>query len=415
MPPPSGWYQQNMTGLSGRSITGMTFTDSLTGYAVTSGSSTSMGYILKTTDGGDNWFKKDSINAGFNKIQFINSDTGFASLKLDRLYKTTNGGENWFYITQDIWPNDMHVLNNDTIYLVSEYDYWGGVFRTTNGGQTWQTIFNAGTINNPDKIYMYNKDIGFICRTGTSFFKTTNGGINWIQITGYGTFSDICFVDSLTGWKCQGIIQKTTDGGYTWTTQQLPQGGIISTISMINLHCVNRDTIWGVGGQVYIPTPNKRGIIYKTTNGGINWGYQLPDTHLVNIWQYTYINFVDNLKGWSYLKNGVRTVTGGMDTTIYTSVNNNISISNQNYELFQNYPNPFNSITNIKFKMLNSGFAEIKVYDITGKLIRVLTRKKYEPGEHTVRFDAAGFPSGVYFYRLTAGEYNAVKKMVLIR
>ncbi|MBM4159151.1 MAG: T9SS type A sorting domain-containing protein, partial [Ignavibacteria bacterium] len=97
----------------------------------------------------------------------------------------------------------------------------------------------------------------------------------------------------------------------------------------------------------------------------------------------------------------------------------NISISNQNYELFQNYPNPFNSITNIKFKlksgMLNSGFAEIKIYDITGKLIKVLTSKKYEAGEHTVRFDASGLPSGVYFYRLTAGEYNAVKKMVLIR
>jgi len=419
MPPPSGWYQQNMTGLSGRSITGMTFTDSLTGYAVTSGSSTSMGYILKTTDGGDNWFKKDSINAGFNKIQFINSDTGFASLKLDRLYKTTNGGENWFYITQDIWPNDMHVLNNDTIYLVSEYDYWGGVFRTTNGGQTWQTIFNAGTINNPSKIYMYNKDIGFICRPGLSFFKTTNGGINWFQITGYGEFFDIYFVDSLTGWKCGGIIQKTTDGGYTWITQQLPQGGIIHPYSgLVNFHCINRDTIWGVGGQVYIPTPNQRGIIYKTTNGGINWGYQLPDTHLVTAKSYEYVNFTDNKNGWCYnsLRTGVHTTTGGSDTTIYTMVNNTVSEITTGYKLYQNYPNPFNSITNIKFK-LKSGmiFAEIKVYDITGKLIRVLTSKKYEAGEHTVRFDAAGFPSGVYFYRLTAGEYNAVKKMVLIR
>ena len=60
-------------------------------------------------------------------------------------------------------------------------------------------------------------------------------------------------------------------------------------------------------------------------------------------------------------------------------------------------------------------FAEIKVYDITGKLIKVLTSKKYEAGEHTIRFDAAELPSGVYFYKLTAGEYNAVKKMVVIK
>ncbi|MBM4158884.1 MAG: T9SS type A sorting domain-containing protein [Ignavibacteria bacterium] len=106
----------------------------------------------------------------------------------------------------------------------------------------------------------------------------------------------------------------------------------------------------------------------------------------------------------------------GKRTFIITNnVNKNSSEIQEEYKLLQNYPNPFNSITNIKFKMLNSGFAEIKIYDITGKLIRVLTSKKYEAGEHTVRFDAAGFPSGVYFYKLTAGEYNAVKKMVLIR
>jgi len=97
------------------------------------------------------------------------------------------------------------------------------------------------------------------------------------------------------------------------------------------------------------------------------------------------------------------------------SANNQSEPMPDKYILFQNYPNPFNSITNVKFLMLNSGFAEIKVYDITGKMKRVLTSKKYEAGEHIVRFDAEGLPSGVYFYKLTAGEYNAVKKMVLIR
>jgi len=70
--------------------------------------------------------------------------------------------------------------------------------------------------------------------------------------------------------------------------------------------------------------------------------------------------------------------------------------------------------------MLNSRFAEIKVYDITGKLIRVLTSKKYEPGEHTVRFDAAGLPSGVYFYKLEiSGDngkiYSETRKMILVK
>jgi len=425
MPPPSGWYQQNMTGLSGRSITDMTFTDSLTGYAVTKWGADSTGFILKTTNGGDNWNIILSAHKYFRRVIFINDNTGFVcggwGELTGYLYKTTNAGLNWFTINTPFGKsfNDMSVLNEDTIYIADDMDYWGGVFRTTNGGQTWQTIFNAGTINNPSKIYMYNKDIGFICRPGLSFFKTTNGGINWFQITGYGEFFDIYFVDSLTGWKCGGIIQKTTDGGYTWTTQQLPQGGIIHPYSgLVNFHCINRDTIWGVGGQVYIPTPNQRGIIYKTTNGGINWGYQLPDTHLVTAKSYEYVNFTDNKNGWCYnsLRTGVHTTTGGSDTTIYTMVNNTVSEITTGYKLYQNYPNPFNSITNIKFK-LKSGmiFAEIKVYDITGKLIRVLTSKKYEAGEHTVRFDAAGLPSGVYFYKLGAGDFSQTRKMILLR
>jgi len=115
--------------------------------------------------------------------------------------------------------------------------------------------------------------------------------------------------------------------------------------------------------------------------------------------------------------------TGVYGTATIVNIQSNYSDIPEKYTLMQNYPNPFNSITNVKFKLksgmpdfsINAGFAEIKVYDITGKLIKVLTSKKYEAGEHTVRFDASGLPSGVYFYRLTAGEYNAVKKMVLIR
>jgi len=421
MPPPSGWYQQNMTGLSGRSITDMTFTDSLTGYAVTKWGADSTGFILKTTNGGDNWNIILSAHKYFRRVIFINDNTGFVcggwGELTGYLYKTTNAGLNWFTINTPFGKsfNDMSVLNEDTIYIADDMDYWGGVFRTTNGGQTWQTIFNAGTINNPSKIYMYNKDIGFICRTGTSFFKTTNGGINWFQITGYGEFFDIYFADSLTGWKCPGIMQKTTDGGYNWITQVLPSGYPIASTGISNFSNINKDTIWGVGGLLYTPN-GYRGILYRTTNGGINWQYQIPDTGF-QIPQYWYIEFYNRLNGWSYsdYSRGIHTVTGGDSVFITNIIRGNESIVKE-FQLNQNYPNPFNSITNIKFK-LKSGmiFAEIKVYDITGKLIRVLTSKKYEAGEHTVRFDAAGLPSGVYFYKLGAGDFSQTRKMILLR
>ena len=432
MPPPSGWYQQNMPDtVIGRQLWDVAFVDSLTGFAGTSASETLPGFILKTTNGGDNWFIIGTNTDPFDKIQFLNKDTGIIST-YGKLFITTNQGSNWniLLIPDPIIIDDFYAFNLDTIWIVSGEPFFGGVYRTTNGGQNWSLIWNYPG-ENPTKIYMYNARIGFICNDVNHFYKTTDGGFNWELINNVYAFRDIYFLDNLTGYKVYGNVRKTTDGGYNWYQQTLPSSQQILN-DIYELSVFNADSIWGIGGMIRLSPGfplNLRGIIYRTTNGGINWGYQLPDTN-IKIEGYNNIYFSGKYYGWAYGKEvnmsnikGVHTTIGGSDTTIYTSVNNNISISNQNYELFQNYPNPFNSITNIKFKLksgmpdfsLNSRFAEIKVYDITGKLIRVLTSKKYEAGEHIVRFDASGLPSGVYFYKLTAGEYNAVKKMVLLK
>ena len=78
-PPPSGWYQQFMPDLGGRQITDITFLDSLNGYAVTNNLSPGdTGYILKTTNRGDNWNFSFTVNRGFTAIGFVNFDTGYA-------------------------------------------------------------------------------------------------------------------------------------------------------------------------------------------------------------------------------------------------------------------------------------------------------------------------------------------------
>jgi len=418
MPPPSGWYQQNMTNWL-NNINSLVFTDSLTGYIATASDQAGHNYILKTTNGGENWFEllyQYNI-AGFRSMKFINKDTGFV-LGLDYLYITKNAGVNWYTKYIPAIPSDMYPLNVDTIFCVDEQSIIGGFYRTTDGGTSWTKLINFGS-GNPTRVYFYDKNNGFIVRWN-ELHKTTNGGYNWFGIPTGGRFDDICFIDSLIGYKTYVSIKKTTDGGLNWTVQQLPQtfGTSATTISAIN-----KDTVWSTGGV--LSSNGYKGIVYITTNGGENWGFQIPLVNSTNSSQYKYIYFINSKNGWAYLNyayldtiRGVHTTTGGSDTTIYTSVNNNISILNRNYELFQNYPNPFNSITNVKFKMLNSGFAKIKIYDITGKMVRVLTSKKYEAGEHIVRFDASELPSGVYFYRLLIDEgreYRETRKLILIK
>jgi len=85
------------------------------------------------------------------------------------------------------------------------------------------------------------------------------------------------------------------------------------------------------------------------------------------------------------------------------------------FQLQQNYPNPFNPSTHIRFSVQGSGFVTLKVYDILGREVRALVNDKLQPGSYEVTFDAEGLASGVYVYRLTAGEFTQTKRMVLMR
>ncbi len=85
------------------------------------------------------------------------------------------------------------------------------------------------------------------------------------------------------------------------------------------------------------------------------------------------------------------------------------------FALSQNYPNPFNPTTNIGYRIANAGFVSLKVYDVLGREVRTLVNEVKKPGSYEVGFDAGNLPSGVYFYRLQAGDVSITKKLVLVK
>lgn len=85
------------------------------------------------------------------------------------------------------------------------------------------------------------------------------------------------------------------------------------------------------------------------------------------------------------------------------------------YSLEQNYPNPFNPNTNIKFSLPKGEFVEIVLYSVTGMEVATILSSPLQAGAYSVDFNAAGLASGVYFYKITAGSFTDVKKMVLIK
>ncbi len=85
------------------------------------------------------------------------------------------------------------------------------------------------------------------------------------------------------------------------------------------------------------------------------------------------------------------------------------------YALRQNYPNPFNPTTTISFDLPENVFVNLKIYDITGREVKSLIEGRYEAGRYSVNVDFSNYASGIYFYRLTAGKYSDLKKMVLVK
>ncbi|GEM_PF-2949359 len=85
------------------------------------------------------------------------------------------------------------------------------------------------------------------------------------------------------------------------------------------------------------------------------------------------------------------------------------------FNLTSNYPNPFNPSTTIKFIIPEDSYVRLSIYNLLGQVVAIPIDKRMDAGEYRFNWNASGFSSGVYFYKLSAGKYSAVKKMVLIR
>jgi photosystem II stability/assembly factor-like uncharacterized protein len=87
----------------------------------------------------------------------------------------------------------------------------------------------------------------------------------------------------------------------------------------------------------------------------------------------------------------------------------------RSFSLRQNYPNPFNPATTIAFALPSESHVRLEVYGLLGNLVSVLVEDRLAAGYHSVQFNASSLPSGVYFYRITAGAYSDTKSLLLIK
>jgi endo-1,4-beta-xylanase len=127
------------------------------------------------------------------------------------------------------------------------------------------------------------------------------------------------------------------------------------------------------------------------------------------MWQTTCFLVHSNLESrpaFTWLANYVTNTTG---------VEKTVSTVPTSFKLDQNFPNPFNPSTKIRYSIPKASRVTLKIYDILGREVQTLVNEQQAPGQYTVTFNAQNLASGVYFYRISAGNFSEVKKLMLLK
>jgi len=207
-------------------------------------------------------------------VCFINETNGFAGGYDGTLLKTTDGGSTWAAITTTASNtiNDI-VFPTPSLGFLVEGGLVGGFYKTTDGGANWADAMPNSSVNGLSAICFPTATKGYFCGSNLEFDATTDGGATSTRdiLGNIGNARDIFFVNDSVGYAVgydsynttddKGRIDKTTNGGKTWTDQT---SGVASTgLNSVYFSDLNNGIIVGEGGK-----------ILKTTNGGTTWTAQ---------------------------------------------------------------------------------------------------------------------------------------------
>ncbi|HSD62412.1 MAG TPA: YCF48-related protein, partial [Ignavibacteriaceae bacterium] len=387
-----------------------------------------------------------------SSVSFIDVNNGWVAGGSGKILKTTDGGTNWSSLTSGtgtpFYGISFTDANNGTVIGMTS------IYRTTDGGTTWVNQ-PSGTGSLLWDVDFIDANNGFVVGDAGTILKTTNGGTNWVSLTtGVSNILEgVSFTDLNNGTACGiGVILRTTDGGTTWINQPAQTTNILYGVSFTD---AANGTAVGSSGTI-LRTTNGGGIIpveltsfnaYAGENG-VTLSWQTATETNNRGFEVQRSEIGGQKSGWEKIGfvNGSGTTTEQMSYTFIDNkvergtyyyrlkqvdfdgtfkYSNEIEVNTSTplvFNLEQNYPNPFNPVTSIKYSIPNTGtstFVQLKVYNSLGEEVATLVNQNQPAGNYEVKFSASGngkgLSSGVYIYRLTAGNYIAAKKLVLLK
>jgi hypothetical protein len=388
------------------------------------------------------------INTNLGSLQITGvarvGTTIYASTSDKGLFSSTNNGDTWsVYSDNGTLPSlNVNGLDGDIMAGAGLFIY------TTSGMASFQT--SVPVYVPPFELTRANKSITLyrqyqsptrrrIVGTKSSGIFYTDDDNTWIEGTGIPAGAS----KNITGFMCQDISVlayvgtengafMSTDRGGSWAAANT---GLTGGALKIN----NMYSIFALTGN---------GLYYGSLTAFTGWGPIIPTgdyrTCTANIATMDYYFFGNNVATSINLQTMaiaaipltgisggaitsalfyganifVGTETGGVFRApisgFATGVNERIALPH-NFQLSQNYPNPFNPATTISFSLPSKSYVSLKIFDALGREVSVLVSEEMTAGTYSKEWNAHSLPSGVYFYRLSAGSFSETKKLILLR
>jgi len=333
------------------------------------------------------------------------NNAGTSTVRLKKYYMT-----NWSWnFTEQSYTDPYHDVylsavyknnqsGNDSVYIATERrwatNYQIRILRTRAfGGGSWAwTAITTGSGEFNRKPCLAIQDRRYPSRMVITYTRRTNSSI------AYG----------------RGRNSNSYNGGVTWNHTNL---GNSYTTRYTWVSCDTNGTdeyctyIWGDADSLNVKR-SRCSFVYGTTY------YDRASNILTNSSGpvcAVYNNSSGNHRRsvFAYWKTGPNDVYANAEN-LPVGITNTNGIANT-YSLSQNYPNPFNPTTTIKFSLPKDGLVKIVVYDVLGKEVATLVNDEQTSGNYEITFDASKLTSGVYFYKITSGDFSDVKKMLLVK
>jgi len=364
--------------------------------------------IFRSLDNGDNW---QQVNNGLPiviRYTFAVNSTGhiFVGCYEYGVYRSLNNGNIWTAINNGLAPTvwDLAVNSNDHIFAGT---LLFGAFRSTNNGDSWESInngfppnrtvyaiavnpndqiFASAAVTNDSKIYRSDDN-------GTTWIPSSNGLPNvpvlGILVTNAGHLYAVTEVNG---------IYRSIDNGNSWSYFGF-SGSIIRSLAV------------NISGHIFVGIDGQG--IFRSLDDGSTW-----TTINSGLTQPTVYSLAIDAAGRIFA--GTVSLPG---PGVFRSIHSTVAVEPitepgiaTEYLLSQNYPNPFNPSTTIQFSLPAAQSVTLKVYDNLGREVATLFQnERLAAGTYQSVFEAGDLPSGVYYYRVTAGEFGDAKKMLLLR